>query len=80
MCPNCVLNQAPLDTGLYVAFGVCIVFFVMAVAAMWYAFRNGDFEDIESSKFDMLDDSDEGKLSRKAKSAVEKIRAAKQNG
>ena len=80
MCPNCVLNQAPLDTGLYVAFGVCIVFFVMAVAAMWYAFRNGDFEDIESSKFDMLDDSDEGKLSRKAKSAVEKRRAAKQNG
>lgn len=80
MCPNCILNQAPLDTGLYVAFGVCIVFFIMAVAAMWWAFGNGDFEDVESSKFDMLDDSDEGMLSQKAISAVEKVRAKKQNG
>ena len=79
MCPNCILNQAPLDTGLYVAFGVCIVFFIMAVAAMWWAFGNGDFEDIESTKFDMLDDDDQGKLSKKAKSQVEKLRANKQS-
>lgn len=79
MCPNCILNQAPLDTGLYVAFGVCIVFFIMAVAAMWWAFGNGDFEDIESTKFDMLDDDDQGSLSKKAKSQIEKLRANKQS-
>ena len=79
MCPNCILNQAPLDTGLYVAFGVCIVFFIMAVAAMWWAFGNGDFEDIESTKFDMLDDSEEGRLGEIAKNRVERLRANKQS-
>ena len=34
MCPNCILNQSPLDTGLYVAFGICVIFFIMAVWAM----------------------------------------------
>ena len=58
MCPNCILNQSPLDTGLYVAFGICVIFFIMAVWAMWWAIGNGEFEDIESTKFDMLDDSE----------------------
>lgn len=80
MCPNCVLNQAPLDTGLYVAFGICVVFFIIAVIAMWWAVGNGEFEDIESTKFDMLDDSESGSLSEKAKAAIEKARAARQNG
>lgn len=56
MCPNCILNQAGLQPGIYIAFGVCAVFFFAAVAAMWWAFRNGEFDDIESSKFDMMRD------------------------
>ena len=80
MCPNCILNQSPLDTGLYVAFGICVIFFIMAVWAMWWAIGNGEFEGIESTKFDMLDDSENGKLAGKARQAVEKLREAKQNG
>ena len=76
MCPNCILNQASLDTGLYIAFGVCAVFFVLGIVAMWWAFGNGEFEDIESSKFDMLDDGDDNTLSARARAAVEKARAA----
>ncbi len=80
MCPNCVLNQAPLDTGLYIAFGVCIVFFIVGVVAMWWAFGNGEFEDIEASKFEMMDDGDEAYLGERAKQALERIRAAKSSG
>ncbi|MBX9694030.1 MAG: cbb3-type cytochrome oxidase assembly protein CcoS [Cyanobacteria bacterium] len=80
MCPNCVLNQAPLDTGLYVAFGVCFLFFIIGVAAMWWAFGNGEFEDIESSKFDMMDDGDDTAYGARAKQAVSKVRAAKSGG
>ncbi len=77
MCPNCILNQAPLDSGLYIAFGVCALFFVIGVVAMWWAIGNGEFEDIEASKFDMLDDGDETSIAEKARAAVEKVRAAK---
>jgi len=63
-----------------VAFGICVIFFIMAVWAMWWAIGNGEFEDIESTKFDMLDDSENGKLAGKARQAVEKVREAKQNG
>ncbi|MBK9144371.1 MAG: cbb3-type cytochrome oxidase assembly protein [Candidatus Melainabacteria bacterium] len=77
MCPNCVLNQAPLDTGIYVAFTVCAIFFVGAVLAMLWALRNGDFEDFEGSKFEMLDDAPDGGAAQKARAAVDRIRAAK---
>lgn len=56
MCPNCILNQVGLTPGLYVAFGICGLFFVAAIAAMLWAFKNGEFEDIEGSKFDMMHD------------------------
>ncbi len=75
MCPNCILNQAPLDAGLYVAFGVCGVFFVVGIIAMWWAFGNGEFEDLEGSKFDMLDDGDDTTLAQRAREAVERARA-----
>lgn len=77
MCPNCILNQAPLDAGLYVAFGVCGVFFIVGIIAMWWAFGNGEFEDIESSKFDMLDDGEDNTLAQRAREAVERTRAVK---
>ena len=79
MCPNCILNQVGLAPGLYVAFGVCAVFFVAAIAAINWAFKNGEFDDMEGSKFDMLDDSDDGVLAAKAKAAVERARAARSN-
>ena len=74
MCPNCVLNQASLSSGLWVAFGVCGVFFVVALAAIIWAFRNGEFENMEDSKFEMLDDSEDGALSKRAREAVERVR------
>lgn len=75
MCPNCILNQVGISPGLYVAFGICALFFVIGVAAMWWAFRDGQFTDIESSKFDMLDDGENDQLAQKAKAAVQKLRA-----
>lgn len=78
MCPNCVLNQAPLDTGLLVAFGVCGLFFIVGVWAVWWAMGNGEFEDIESSKFDMMDDEENGVLGARARAATERTRATKQ--
>jgi nitrogen fixation-related uncharacterized protein len=70
MCPNCILNQAGLSSGLYVAFGICGLFFVVALAAMLWAFRNGEFEDMEDTKFEMLDDTEDGALAKKARQAT----------
>lgn len=74
MCPNCILNQASLQSGMYVAFGICALFFVVGVAAMYWAFRNGEFENMEDSKFEMLDDGPDGQLGSKAKAQYERLR------
>ena len=74
MCPNCILNQTSLDGGLYVAFGICIIFFAVAVAAILWAFKNGEFEDLEGTKFDMMDDDLEGAMAARARAAVERAR------
>ncbi|MBN9394119.1 MAG: cbb3-type cytochrome oxidase assembly protein [Candidatus Melainabacteria bacterium] len=74
MCPNCVLNGADLGSGLYIAFGVCGLFFIIALVGIFFAFRNGEFEDLESVKFEMLDDSEDLVLGAKAKAAVEQLR------
>ncbi len=58
MCPNCVLSQNALGPGIYIAFGVCGVFFVLGLLAIWWSFRNGEFEDMEDVKFEMMDDND----------------------
>jgi len=79
MCPNCILNQASMSGGLYVAFGICIVFFAVGIAGLLWAFRNGEFDDMEETKFDMLDDSPDGVVAQRAKAAVEKARAAAAN-
>jgi nitrogen fixation-related uncharacterized protein len=79
MCPNCILNQASMSGGLYVAFGVCALFFVVGIAGLLWAFKNGEFDDMEESKFDMLDDSPDGVVAQRAKAAVEKARAASAN-
>lgn len=59
---------------MYVAFGVCILFFIVGIAGILWAFKNGDFEDMEGSKFDMLDDDVEGTVASRARAAVEKAR------
>lgn len=79
MCPNCILNQAGLQGGVYVAFGVCALFFLAALAAMYWAFRNGEFDDLEGSKFDMLDDGEDGFMSLQAKERVERARSRAQS-
>jgi nitrogen fixation-related uncharacterized protein len=75
MCPNCVLNGTDLGTGIYIAFGICGLFFIIAVVGILWAFKNGDFEDLESVKFEMLDDSEDLVLGAQAKVAVENLRA-----
>jgi pentatricopeptide repeat protein len=77
MCPNCILNQASLSGGVYVAFGVCGLFFIIAIAAIWWAFRNGEFEDMEEIKFEMMDDDFEGDQAARARALVEKARLAR---
>jgi nitrogen fixation-related uncharacterized protein len=56
MCPNCVLNQASIQSGMYVAFGICGLFFIVGVLAMMWAFKNGEFENVEDVKYEMMDD------------------------
>lgn len=74
MCPNCILNQVGLAPGVYVSYGICMLFFVVALVAINWAFRNGEFDDMESSKFDMMDDGDDS-VSALAKQRVEVARA-----
>ncbi len=78
MCPNCILNQQGLSSGLYVAFFICGLFFVMAIAGILWAFKNGEFEDMEGSKFDMLDDDDSSVMANRARQALERARLASQ--
>jgi len=80
MCPNCILNQAQMASGLYVAFGVCGLFFVIAMVGIWWAFRNGEFEDMEETKFDMMDDDVEGMQAARARALIEKSRLARTEG
>ena len=74
MCPNCYIGGQSLDGGLYVAFGVCAVFFVIAMVGILWAFRNGEFEDMEATKFDMMDDDVDGAMAARARAAVERAR------
>ena len=78
MCPNCILNQAGLAPGVYVAYGICLLFFLVGLAAMFWAFRNGEFEDMEGSKFDMLDDADDSAAAAAARARVDSARARSQ--
>jgi nitrogen fixation-related uncharacterized protein len=59
---------------MYIAFGICALFFVVGVAAMYWAFRNGEFENMEDTKFEMLDDNVDGQLGLKAKAKFDRLR------
>ena len=78
MCPNCILNQVGLAPGVYVAFAVCGVFFVAAIFAMLWAFKSGEFDDIESSKFEMLDDLKGSPVPAHAQDTIKSNRAEAQ--
>jgi len=80
MCPNCILNQVGISPGLYVAFGICGVFFVVALFAMLWAFKNGEFENIEDIKYDMLDDTEDGMRAAQARAAVIRAKNKPING
>ncbi|MBU6453850.1 MAG: cbb3-type cytochrome oxidase assembly protein CcoS [Cyanobacteria bacterium REEB67] len=75
MCPNCVLNGASLGGGIYVAFGICGLFFLIGIAGVLWAFKNGEFEDLEGVKFEMLDDGEDNRLGAEARAKIEKLRA-----
>ena len=63
-----------MQGGLYIAFGVCGLFFIIGIAGILWAFRNGDFEDVEGIKFEMMDDDVEGPNAARAKAAIERAR------
>ncbi len=56
MCPNCYPASQGLATGYVLALGVCVFFFVIAVAGMFFASKTGRLDNLEDTKYRMLDD------------------------
>jgi nitrogen fixation-related uncharacterized protein len=56
------------------------MFFVVAIAAILWAFKNGEFEDLEEVKFEMMDDDVDGTVGARARALVEKARLSAQSG
>ena len=54
MCPNCI--SGGLGPGWYIAFAICILFFAVAALVMFWASRTGRLQDLESTKYKMLQD------------------------
>lgn len=53
MCPSCLSGS--LGPAYIAAFAICILFFLVAAIAMMWASKNGHLENLEDSKFKMLD-------------------------
>lgn len=56
MCPNCFPSSQALAPGYMIALTICGLFFIIAVAAMMWASGSGRLENLEETKFRMLDD------------------------
>lgn len=56
MCPNCYPSTSALAPGYIIALVICGLFFVVAVGAMFMASRSGRLEDLEDTKYRMLED------------------------
>jgi len=56
MCPNCFPASGSLATGFIIALIICGLFFAVAVGAMFLASRTGYLENLEDTKYRMLDD------------------------
>ncbi len=54
MCPSCL--SGGIGPGYIAAFAICALFFVLAFGAMFWASKSGKLDDLEESKFRMLDD------------------------
>lgn len=54
MCPSCL--SGGIGPGYIAAFAICVLFFLLAFGAMFLASRNGKLDDLEESKFRMLQD------------------------
>jgi nitrogen fixation-related uncharacterized protein len=54
MCPACLSNG--IGPGYIAAFAICLLFFVVAGAVMLWASKNGRLDDLEDTKFRMLDE------------------------
>jgi nitrogen fixation-related uncharacterized protein len=56
MCPSCL--SGGIGPGYIAAFLICGLFFVIAFGAMMWASRNGMLEDLENTKYSMLQDKE----------------------
>ncbi len=56
MCPNCFPSVEGLAPGYILALLICGLFFAVAVGAMFIASRSGHLDNLEDSKYRMLDD------------------------
>jgi hypothetical protein len=56
LCPNCFPSTQALAPGYIIALVICGLFFVVAIGAMVMASRSGHLENLEETKYRMLDD------------------------
>lgn len=54
MCPSCL--SGAIGPGYIVAFIICILFFLIAGIAMFWASKSGRLENLEDAKYKMLAD------------------------
>ena len=56
MCPSCL--SGGLGPGYYMAFAICGLFFILAAGVMFWASRNGHLDNLEETKYLILNDED----------------------
>ena len=56
MCPSCL--SGGIGPGYIAAFAICILFFLVTPGVMFWASRSGRLDDLEDSKYKMLEDVD----------------------
>lgn len=55
-CPSCL--SGGIGPGYIAAFAICILFFLIAFVGMFWASRNGMLENLEETKYRMLQDEE----------------------
>lgn len=56
ICPSCI--SGGIGPGYIMAFTICGLFFICAAAVLIWASKDGRLEDLESTKYSMLQDED----------------------
>jgi len=56
MCPSCL--SGGIGAGYLAAFSVCVLFFIIAIGAMFWASKSGKLDGLEESKFRMLEEAE----------------------